>query len=193
MRSALTTARYAALPVGVALSSSPVTTFLQRTLHNVCADDKIHVEHLTGCERDAQLARNDRVRLHITCSEADARTRGHTGETMEHRVVVCAKQRDGFGSMACRSHAAHALCVGASACIQRTCRCHKDNHGELDGMYTEGGAQAPAEKKPRRVGRDIDTRTNFTQLACRLKQYDAVPNMSAYGLRRGYRCLRQLR
>ena len=28
----------------------------------------------------------------------------------------------------------------------------KDDHGELDGKYTEGGAQAPAEKKPCRVG-----------------------------------------
>jgi len=28
----------------------------------------------------------------------------------------------------------------------------KDNHGELNSMYTEWGAQVPAEKKPCRVG-----------------------------------------
>ena len=28
----------------------------------------------------------------------------------------------------------------------------KSDHGELDGMDTGGGAQAPAEKMPRRVG-----------------------------------------
>jgi len=189
MRSALTTARYAASPVGVALSSSPVTAFLQRTLHNVCANDKIHVEHLTGRKCDAQPARNDRVRLYNACSEADARTRGRTGKTMEHRVVVCAMNLVVWHAVVAQLtlyvwEPVHVFNALAGVILS------KDNHGEIDSMYTERGAQAPVDKKPCCVGRH--TRTSFTQLACRLKQCDAVPNTSTYGLWRGHRCLHQL-
>ena len=149
MRSSLTTARYAASPVGVALSSSPMTAFLQRTLHNVRADDKICVEYLTRCERDAQPTCNDRVRLHIACSgaEADACPQGHTGEKMERRVVACCA----MDLVVWRAVDAQlTLCVWEPVHVSNALAGvipSKDNHDELDGMYTEEGAQSPAEKK----------------------------------------------
>src|SRR5260221_4428223 len=95
-----------------------------------------------------------------------------TGKMMEHRVVVCAMNLVVWHVVVTQltlyvREPVHVFKFNALAGVIPS----KDDHGEIDGMYTERGAQAPVEKKPRRVGRD--TRTNFNQLACRLKQVDA--------------------
>jgi hypothetical protein len=107
--------------------------FLQRTLHNVLADT-ICVEHLTRCERDTQPARNDQVRLHIACSGAEsdaARPQGRTSEKVEHRVAACCAAR-WIGTMVCRGHATHTMCVGISAAFAGVIP--SKGHYELEGM-----------------------------------------------------------
>ena len=195
MRSSLTTARYAASPVGVALSSSPMTVFLQRTLtlHNVRADDKICVECLTRCERDAQPTCNDRVRLHIACSGAEADTcpQGHTGEMMERRVIACCAM-DLVVRRAVDTQLT--LCVCGNECTYPTLLQVSYRRKAITMSLTactQKGLPSPERKKI--ASRDIYLHADFTHYACRFKKCDAVPNMNAYGLQRGPRCLHQVR
>jgi len=76
--------------------------------------------------------------------------RGCTGKTMEHRVAVCAMNLVVWHAMVTQLtlyvwELVHVFGALAGVILS------KDGH-ELDGMYTERGAQAPAEKKPCRVG-----------------------------------------
>jgi len=67
-------------------------------------------------------ARNGWVGLHVAYSgtEAGALTRGRTGETVEHHVVVCAMDLVVHRAV---GHAAHAPSAESSACIQRARPC----------------------------------------------------------------------
>jgi len=90
LRSALTTVRYAASPVGVALLWGPVTAF-GNVLFTPSAPT-IRSAESTSPDATVMPARNGWVGLHVAYSgtEAGALTRGRTGKTVEHHVVVCA-------------------------------------------------------------------------------------------------------
>ena len=93
--------------------------------------------------------RSGDLTLHIACSgaEADACPQGHTGEKMERRVVACCAM-DLVVWRAVDTQLT--LCVWEPVHVSNALAGvipSKDDHGELDGMYTEGGAQSRAEKK----------------------------------------------
>ena len=185
----------------------PRDGLLQRTLHTIRADNKIRVEHLTGRERDARPACKDRVRPHVAYggAEADARTGERTGGVVEHRVVVCAIDLVVLRAVVTQLTPHVRDPAGVPNVLARVVL-SEDDRGGLDGGYTQGGPEAAAEKKPRRVGRDIDSRPTspsprtdpssdmqWSPRACMGRCKHAWVAPSAYGLLRGCQCLRRLR
>ena len=164
---------------GVARRRGPVVEardgLLERALDTVRADDEIRIEHLATRERDARPAGDGRVGLHPAygCAEADAHAGGRAGEAVQHRVVVRAVDVVVWRAVV----ASHARAPGRVPDADTRVVPPEHDRGRLDGARCERGAESPSEQKPRRVGRDLDSRAHVPEFARRLEKRDAVPRV----------------
>jgi hypothetical protein len=106
-------------------------------------------------------------------ANVDAHAMGRACEAVEHRVVVRAVNLVVRGAVIACHVRDGVFVTEALACIVPS---------------KDAGADTSAAKKPHRLGRDIDTRSHFTQFAGRLEHRDARARV---GRGKGRRCLRR--